>query len=245
MLNVDDRLLDLLDAKPLKLIMKIGSYMGRNGFAFPSITTLAKELRWNQKTVRTHLKTLVDAGVLETFARHKKDGGQTSNLYRILTPYLTYYVNLKGKGDSIESEQPPSQKLVAPPSQKLVDEVLTIEGSHTQEEKPEKVIETLNEKVARVKQAIYSEPIGVEQIRESMQLYKINKNEASEIFRSLVSNYEKDNYTRYINRPEEYWHKIVLQFDTYARNFRRRTNHKKLKPKAEPTPIRLKKLQRI
>lgn len=125
MLNIDDRLLDLLPAKPLKLVMKIGSYMGKNGFCFPSIATLANKLGWNEKTVRTHLLTLNQKGIIETFPRFKDDGSQTSNGYRIMTSYMSYYVNLQGKGD--KKEVTPSQKVVPPPSQKVVDEVLTNE----------------------------------------------------------------------------------------------------------------------
>jgi uncharacterized phage protein (TIGR02220 family) len=146
MINIDDRLIELVPAKQLKLLLKIASYMGKNRFAFPSIKTLATKLKWNEKTVRKHIYWLDENGFIEIKERRKPDGAQTSNGYIIKTKLIGYFVNLQGLGIEESQEKNPSQKVVGGPSQKVVDEVLTNEHNYIVE-KPKGIIDDVKEVV--------------------------------------------------------------------------------------------------
>ena len=55
----------------------------KNGECWPAITTIAKELKLSQSTVRRALKDLRKSGLLTTEQRYREKGGKSSLLYRI------------------------------------------------------------------------------------------------------------------------------------------------------------------
>ena len=50
---------------------------------WPSITTIAKELKLSQSTVRRALRDLRKAKLIETEQRYRKKGGKSSLLYKL------------------------------------------------------------------------------------------------------------------------------------------------------------------
>lgn len=60
-----------------------------NGACFPSIRTIARRTGYSPNTVRKHLKTLQDAGLIGVTPRYRKDGTRTSNKYHMRFPTPT------------------------------------------------------------------------------------------------------------------------------------------------------------
>jgi hypothetical protein len=55
----------------------------KHGECYPSVSTLADRCRMDVRTAQRHLATLMSAGLLIVERRHRKNGGQSSNLYRL------------------------------------------------------------------------------------------------------------------------------------------------------------------
>ena len=55
----------------------------RDGECWPSIATIAKELKLSQSTVRRALRDLRKANLIETEQRFRKKGGKSSLLYKL------------------------------------------------------------------------------------------------------------------------------------------------------------------
>ena len=55
----------------------------KNGECWPAISTIAKELKLSQSTVRRALKDLRKAGFITTEQRYREKGGKSSLLYKI------------------------------------------------------------------------------------------------------------------------------------------------------------------
>ena len=56
----------------------------KNGECWPSISTIAKELKLSQSTVRRALRDLRKAKLIETEQRYRKKGGKSSLLYKLM-----------------------------------------------------------------------------------------------------------------------------------------------------------------
>lgn len=55
----------------------------KNGECWPSVPTIAKEIKLSQATVRRAIKDLRKAGLIETEQRYREKGGKSSLLYKI------------------------------------------------------------------------------------------------------------------------------------------------------------------
>lgn len=55
----------------------------KDGECWPSIATIAKELKLSQSTVRRALHDLHKANLIETEQRYRKNGGNSSLLYKL------------------------------------------------------------------------------------------------------------------------------------------------------------------
>ena len=136
MINLDDRLLPEINEKELWLLTHIVKRLNDKDAAFPSNETLCADTKWAINTLQVHKKTLIKKGILITEKRFKKEGGQTSNNYKIATKYIKSYTQadtqfadtqnlamrnlgtqILGRGDT--------QNLYTPPTQNLGYEVLT------------------------------------------------------------------------------------------------------------------------
>ena len=55
----------------------------KNGECFPSVKTIAGDIKLSPATVRRAIKDLKKAGLIETEQRYREQGGKSSLLYRI------------------------------------------------------------------------------------------------------------------------------------------------------------------
>lgn len=80
--------LDLSEARNpsgLKLtLLALASYADQDGTCWPSHATLAKDTHQSVSTIGRHLKEAAGLGLLTVTARRRRDGGQSSNLYRFV-----------------------------------------------------------------------------------------------------------------------------------------------------------------
>ena len=58
----------------------------KNGECWPSVPTIAKEIKLSQATVRRAIKDLRKAGLIETEQRYREKGGKSSLLYTLRNP---------------------------------------------------------------------------------------------------------------------------------------------------------------
>lgn len=144
MLNIDDRILDHLDANELQLVLFIARRMKSNRMtAWPSIPTLATEIKCDPRTIRTTLFALVQKGFVQVEYRT----GQSS-VYSFRKTGISVFAPIDDhKLEEKQDENYPPQKLtgvppsknVPPskidPSQKLSDEVINNNSLISIEEK--------------------------------------------------------------------------------------------------------------
>ena len=57
-----------------------------DGICWPSIPTIAKDLKLSESTTRRALKDLSNAGLVKTEQRYRENGGNSSLLYQVLLP---------------------------------------------------------------------------------------------------------------------------------------------------------------
>lgn len=77
MLNIDDRLLEKLNESEMFLCMNILKYMQTNRMtAWPSLETLSKSCRWDERTTKKWRQSLFDKGVIKIVEQPGK-----SNIY--------------------------------------------------------------------------------------------------------------------------------------------------------------------
>jgi len=93
-----------------RTLAALGVYGNQNGWCFPSLKTLAQTLRKSRQAVSKDVQHLVALGYIEKKPQYREDGGQTSNLYRLVfdLPDLT-----------------PATHDVAPPTTSNVDPLTT------------------------------------------------------------------------------------------------------------------------
>lgn len=56
----------------------------KNGECWPSVNTIAGDIKLSPATVRRAIKDLKKAGLIETKQRYREQGGKSSLLYKIL-----------------------------------------------------------------------------------------------------------------------------------------------------------------
>lgn len=193
---------------------------------------LSKELGMSVKTLRKYIKELCDKGWITNEGQRNQGGDFGANTY-IIHSQCTVVQKLPHGKNCVTQKCTNIQKK---------DNLQNIHKSGKEENK---TLETLSEKVERVKSVVFQNDFARDQIKESIELYSISEEDARDIFRDVISNFERDNYKAYINNPSKYAHKIVLQFDKYAQYRRKKSKYAGLKKKPNPTPLKLKKLQRI
>lgn len=110
MINIDSRIISTIDANELFLLVNLANRMNQDKTCFPSNKTICNDLKWSKEKLQQVKKRLVEKGILKIDFRHKDSGpGQTSNLYRILTPQVGNYTpGLEiGMGEVGKSVSPP------------------------------------------------------------------------------------------------------------------------------------------
>ena len=68
------------------LYMYLFERSGSKGYCWPSINTIAHEIKRCRTTVKKALRELERKGYLETEQQRRANGSKTSSLYRIKTP---------------------------------------------------------------------------------------------------------------------------------------------------------------
>lgn len=72
-----------LQRAALHVLAAIGTYGDRGGWCRPSLATIGEQLACSKQAIGKQIKILTELGYLEVSKRYRKDGGQSSNLYRI------------------------------------------------------------------------------------------------------------------------------------------------------------------
>jgi len=72
-----------LQRAALRVLLSLGAYTDRDGYCYPSQSTLARRLRVSRQAVNRQIKVLVRLGYLQVTRRKSVGGGETSCLYRI------------------------------------------------------------------------------------------------------------------------------------------------------------------
>lgn len=67
-----------------RTLSALGVFSDKDGWCFPAQETIAVMVGKTRQTINEHIAQLVELGYLEKRAQFKEDGGQTSNLYRLI-----------------------------------------------------------------------------------------------------------------------------------------------------------------
>ena len=73
-----------LPHRAVAVYMYLKDRTNKDGICWPSIKTIARELKLSRATVCRALDDLCEVGLLEKSERWRENGGRTSNLYRLL-----------------------------------------------------------------------------------------------------------------------------------------------------------------
>lgn len=73
-----------LPHRAVAVYMYLKDRTNKDGICWPSIKTIARELKLSRATVCRALDDLCKVGLLEKSERWRENGGRTSNLYRLL-----------------------------------------------------------------------------------------------------------------------------------------------------------------
>ena len=73
-----------LPHRAVAVYMYLKDRTNKDGICWPSIKTIARELKLSRATVSRALDDLCEVGLLEKSERWRENGGRTSNLYRLL-----------------------------------------------------------------------------------------------------------------------------------------------------------------
>jgi hypothetical protein len=152
MINIDSRLLSALDANEMYLLLNLTNRINGDRFCFPGNKTLCGELKWSREKLQQVKKRLTEKGVIEIERRFKDNSpGQTSNIYRIITPQVGNYTpggkNGMGEVGKLAGGVPEiipggggnigTPGVGKPGNEVLTNEVLTTEELNTEELKRE------------------------------------------------------------------------------------------------------------
>lgn len=115
---LDDR---RLGNAAISVLALLGTYADRDGWCWPSVSTMAKRLGSTRQAVSKQLRVLESSGYLNIEPRTDKRGGMVSNGYRLLfdTDLAGEFDRLHGVTEGDEPPQPvvaPLQPDVAPPA---------------------------------------------------------------------------------------------------------------------------------
>lgn len=105
-----------------RLLGLIGSYLGKDHTAWPSQSTLARDLGVSRKAVNEGIKALVTYGYVQVQTRFRDDGGQTSSVYFVVmdpvdrvSPQGVTPCNASVTPPSLERDTPCNPMEVTPP----------------------------------------------------------------------------------------------------------------------------------
>lgn len=95
---IPEELLDTVSDRAYRLYGMLNRYANTDGRAFPARKTLADRLGCSLPTLDGAIQELVDTGFVMIVARHRDDGGRTSNDYHLMTSTGTPLESPLGRG---------------------------------------------------------------------------------------------------------------------------------------------------
>jgi hypothetical protein len=122
MVNIDTRLLKVADANEVFWLLCIANRIGKDLTCFPSLATQMQDTGWGKPKVIAVRESCEKKGFISVKKRFDAQKNcQTSNVYKIKTPFLSVFVNLKEKGDT----ELGSNEIIQGGSMKKVERVVT------------------------------------------------------------------------------------------------------------------------
>jgi len=73
-----------LNNTDLKALNALGSYTDRNGWCYPSQQTIAEDIEMSRMSISRSIKRLCEYGYIISRQKFRKDGGKSSNEYKVL-----------------------------------------------------------------------------------------------------------------------------------------------------------------
>src|SRR5690606_5853030 len=73
-----------LSPRDISVLAVVGVFADENGWAYPSIGTLGEILGITRQAVQKSTRLLIALRYMESRKRRRRDGGQTSNMMRVL-----------------------------------------------------------------------------------------------------------------------------------------------------------------
>ena len=89
-----------------RLLACLGTYADKDGWCWPSMPTLAERLGITRQAVQRSVRQLADIGYVEVEHRHRADGTQDRNRYRLLFDRALFEVRNRAGIDTAEIPQP-------------------------------------------------------------------------------------------------------------------------------------------
>ena len=74
-----------LPNRAISVYLYLRSRANKEGFCWPAIPTMARELKMSESTIRRALRALVQEGCLIIEERQRESGADSSNNYRLLS----------------------------------------------------------------------------------------------------------------------------------------------------------------
>ncbi len=78
---VEDR---RLGPAPFRVLAALGTFSDKDGWCWPSMTTVATQLSTRRQVVQRHVQELAKLGYIEIQRQRRPDGGSAANRYRLL-----------------------------------------------------------------------------------------------------------------------------------------------------------------
>ena len=100
----------------IRVIAALGQHADKNGWCWPATTTLAERIKVSRQRISTCIRELKEWGYIEVTSRVRPaDGGQTSNLYRVMFD-IGAPVDAVTHAATLQPYVAPLQPHVAPPA---------------------------------------------------------------------------------------------------------------------------------
>jgi hypothetical protein len=108
-----------LNRTDIMVLNALGMFGDKQGWSFPSTSTIAEMIQAHRVSVSKALSSLVECGYIECRTRYRQDGGQTSNEYRILfdAPSVQGSLDLDMPAAPDYDDQPPVADSLPPCSE--------------------------------------------------------------------------------------------------------------------------------
>ena len=92
---VEDR---RLGPAAFRVLASLGTFSDRDGWCWPSLTTLATQLSTRRQVVQRHVQELAKLGYIEIQRQRRPDGGSTANRYRLMFDRALFQVGIELRG---------------------------------------------------------------------------------------------------------------------------------------------------